>query len=72
MYAIETLLKEKNTGRCDEANEVAEDLLPPLPLTTLKQFLQCENQLKVDTEMRKQFVSIFILLYLYVRSIQPN
>lgn len=64
MYAIEALLKEGNAGRGREDEVVAEDLLPPLPLMTLQQFLQCENQLKVDTYMRKQFVSIFILLYL--------
>ena len=61
MYAIE-VLKEGNAGRSDEA--VAQDLLLPLPLMTLKQFLQCENQLEVNTNMRKQFVSIFILSYL--------
>lgn len=64
MYAIEALLKEGNAGRGREDEVVAEDLLPPLPLMTLQQFLQCENQLKVDIYMRKQFVSIFILLYL--------
>ncbi|XP_018367744.1 PREDICTED: uncharacterized protein LOC108764159 isoform X2 [Trachymyrmex cornetzi] len=53
MYAIEALLKEGNAGRSDEV--VAQDLLPPLPLMTLKQFLQCENQLEVNTNMRKQF-----------------
>ena len=61
MYAIE-VLKEGNAGRSDEA--VAQDLLLPLPLMTLEQFLQCENQLEVNTNMRKQFVSIFILSYL--------
>ena len=61
MYAIE-VLKEGNAGRSDEA--VAQDLLLPLPLMTLKQFLQCENQLEVNINMRKQFVSIFILSYL--------
>jgi len=63
MYAIEALLQEKNTEH-DRADEIAEDLLPSLPLMTLQQFFQCENQLKVDINMRKQFVSIFILLYL--------
>ena len=41
MYTIEALLKEENAGRNDEV--VAQDLLPPLPLITLKQFLQCEK-----------------------------
>jgi len=64
MYAIEALLQEKITGR-DRGDEIiAEDLLPPLPVMTLQQFFQCENQLKVDINMKKQFVSIFILLYL--------
>ena len=62
MYAFEALLKEGNAGRGDEV--IAEVLLPPLLLMTLQQFFQCENQLKMDTDMRKQFVSIFILLYL--------
>jgi len=50
----------------DEMMEViAQDLfVPSLPLMTLKQFLQCENQLEVNINMRKQFVSIFILSYL--------
>ncbi|KYM92805.1 hypothetical protein ALC53_00606 [Atta colombica] len=35
---------------------IAQDLfVPPLPLMTLKQFLQCENQLEVNINMRKQF-----------------
>ncbi|KYM86248.1 hypothetical protein ALC53_04215 [Atta colombica] len=63
MYAIEALLKEENAGRNNEI--VAQDLLPPLPLITLKQFLQCENQLKVNTDMRKQFVSIYSYHHIY-------
>ena len=63
MYAIEALLKEENAGRNDEI--VAQDLLPPLPLITLKQFLQCENQLKVNTNMRKQFVSVYSYHHIY-------
>jgi len=43
---------------------VRDDLLPPLPLTSVQQFFDCENNLKVDPEMRKQFVSIFMLLYI--------
>ncbi|XP_011707617.1 PREDICTED: uncharacterized protein LOC105462610 isoform X2 [Wasmannia auropunctata] len=55
MYAIEALLKEENGVRGRGNEIVAEDLLPPLPLMTLQQFYQCENQLKIDTDMRKQF-----------------
>jgi len=52
MYAIEALLQEKNTGR-DQGDEIiAEDLLPPLYLMTLQQVFQCENQLKVDINMK--------------------
>jgi len=63
IYAIEALLRENNVG--NQLNEmIRDDLLPPLPLTSVQQFFDCENNLKMDPEMRKQFVSIFMSLYL--------
>jgi len=63
MHAIEALLRENNVG--NQSNEmVRDDLLPPLPLTSIQQFFDCENNLKMDPEMRKQFVSIFMFVYL--------
>ncbi|XP_039304820.1 uncharacterized protein LOC105206706 [Solenopsis invicta] len=47
------LLKEPNAGRSDEV--VGQDLLPSFLLMTLQQFFECDNQLKVDANMRKQF-----------------
>ncbi|XP_039303944.1 uncharacterized protein LOC113004470 isoform X2 [Solenopsis invicta] len=53
LYKIEALLKEPNAGRGDEV--VGQELLPSFPLMTLQQFFECDNQLKVDANMRKQF-----------------
>ena len=61
MYAIEALLKEENAERSEV---VAQDLLFPLPLMTLKQFLQCENQLEMNINMRKQFISIHMVIFI--------
>ncbi|XP_039315409.1 uncharacterized protein LOC120359977 isoform X2 [Solenopsis invicta] len=54
LYKIEALLKEPNAGRGDEV--VGQELLPSFPLMTLQQFFECDNQLKVDANMRKQFI----------------
>ncbi|XP_039301658.1 uncharacterized protein LOC113004723 isoform X3 [Solenopsis invicta] len=53
LYKIEALLKEPNAGRGDEV--VGQELLPSFPLMALQQFFECDNQLKVDANMRKQF-----------------
>lgn len=39
-------------------------LLPNFPLSTLEEFFKLEADLKIDREIRKQFVSIFLYIYL--------
>lgn len=53
-------------------NKSATELLPTFPILTLDDFTKFETSLQTDRQIRQQFVSIFLSLWMYIFSIFQN
>jgi len=62
MDLIINLLTNSNTYI--HSNKCKTDLLPNFPLLTIEDFLKFEENLQTDREIRKQFVSMFLSIFL--------
>lgn len=66
MDTILNILTNAEAQSCHNMTIDETHLLPPFPLSTLDDFKKFEEDLKIDKEIRKQFVSIFLYSFIYL------